>query len=288
MGDDRGLVRRIADQFSYRGPGADVWRAFDRFLPTGEYLNIGYAPRFVPFVLGNPQRRLGLVVGRTVADGLGDTADVTLLDVGCGRGGPTLALASRFGFRAVGVDLVGYNVRRARENAAARGIDASFVVGDAARLPVADGAVGAATAIDAGVYLPDERAVFGELARVLAPGGVGAVADLVVADDAATAERRAVRAFAEAWDMAPIPAWSDYRAAVGSAGLDLVAVRDVTPNSTGRFGKWARWYLGLADAGVAGWLLRRWGLDAADIEHKVRTAHAALPALRHLVVTLRR
>lgn len=288
MGDDRGLTRRIADQFSYRGPGADVWRAFDRFLPTDEYLNVGYAPRFFPFVLGNPQRRLGLVVGQAVADRLEDPAGIALLDVGCGRGGPTLALASRFGFRAVGVDLVEYNVRRARENAAAHGIDVSFVVGDAVRLPVADGAVGAMTAIDAGVYLPDKSAVFAELARALAPEGVGVLADLVVADDATPADRRAVRAFAEAWDMAPIPMWSDYRGAARSAGFDLVAVRDITPNSVGRFGTWTRCYLGLADTGVLEWVLRRWDINAAAIEHKVRTAHEALPALRHLVVTLRR
>lgn len=56
------LPDRIADHFSDRGDHADVWRAFDAFLATDRFLNLGYSPRYGSHLLGDPQRRLARVV----------------------------------------------------------------------------------------------------------------------------------------------------------------------------------------------------------------------------------
>ncbi|WP_251341769.1 class I SAM-dependent methyltransferase [Haloplanus halophilus] len=289
MGRDD-LRERIADQFSYRGERADVWRGFDLVLDTDAFLNLGYSPWYLPHVVGSSQSRLARVVGRRLAAALPETAGVRLLDVGCGRGGPAVHLADRFGFDVVGVDLVSYNVRRAADTAAGRP-DAAFVVGDATRLPVRSDALPACTAVDALVYVPEKAAVFAELARVLEPDGVAVCSDLVARSDLDDADRAAVDAFADAWDMPPLPTVDAYRAAVDGAGLTVRSVEDLTANSVGRFRRWTTLYLGLAgafDGRPLAALLRRFGLDPSAVTEQVRRAHEALPDLRHVVVVAER
>ena len=283
------IHERIARQFSYRGEGADVWRAFDRLLATDAYLNLGYSPRYLPHVVGSSQRRLARLVGEGLADRLGETAGVPLVDVGCGRGGPAAVLAGEVGFDVVGVDLVPYNVAAARRTVTRAGVSAEFVVGDAARLPIATDAAVAATSIDALVYAPDEEAAFAELARTVRPGGVVAVSDLLVDPDPNDAATDRVTAFAEAWDMPGIAPVDRYVEWLASAGLVVDEIRDLSPHSVDRFHKWTRLYLGLVERapGQARRVLGRWDLDADRITAQVRAAHDALPYLRHVLVYAR-
>jgi SAM-dependent methyltransferase len=295
--DPNRLRDRIADQFSDRGERADVWRAFDLFLDTDAYLNLGYSGRYRPHVLGSPQRRLAGVVGERLAAHLPATDGVRLLDVGCGRGGPTVHLAERFGFRAVGVDLVPYNVERARERARRAGAgaengspDVGFVVADATRLPLVPDSIGACTAIDALVYLPERRAAFDEIAAALEPGGVLACSDLLAGADLDDAERRVVDSFADAWDMPPLGTLGGYERALDDAGFDVRERRDLTPNSVGRFRTWTTVFLRVLASALGPLVeraLRTRGLDPTVIERQVRRAHDALPHLRHVLLVAR-
>jgi cyclopropane fatty-acyl-phospholipid synthase-like methyltransferase len=52
------------------------------------------------------------------------------LDIGCGRGGHSIELARR-GWEVTGIDFVPQAVRQARQKAAAAGVDARFLQGDA-------------------------------------------------------------------------------------------------------------------------------------------------------------
>ncbi|MEZ3164572.1 class I SAM-dependent methyltransferase [Halorubrum sp. RMP-47] len=118
---------------------------------------------------------------------LEDRSGTVALDVGCGNGRHTEALAARAEV-AVGVDLSRGLLDEAAARARDRGVaDASaFVHGDAAALPVPDDAV------DLGVYVAtlhhlSPRAArvesLNELARVLAPGGVALVSAWSTAHD---------------------------------------------------------------------------------------------------------
>jgi ubiquinone/menaquinone biosynthesis C-methylase UbiE len=282
----RDLRDRIADQFSYRGDRADIWRGFDHLLDTDAFLNLGYSPWYLPHLVGSSQARLTDRLGARLAAALPATEGVRLLDLGCGRGGPAVRLADRFGFDVVGADLVPYNARRAAETARFDGVDASFVVGDATRLPVGDGTIPACVAVDSIVYVPDTAGVFAELGRVLEPGGVAVCSDLVTvsADDDAT--RRTVDAFADAWDMPPLLAAGEYERVVADT-LTVRAVADLTAHSVGRFRAWTSLYLRLLDVLDGRPLdaaLRRLDLDPTTVHEQVRRAHAALPHLRHVAI----
>jgi MPBQ/MSBQ methyltransferase len=289
MGSDR-LQGRIADQFSYRGERSDIWRLFDLLLETDAFLNLGYSEWYQPHIAGSPQRRLATEVGERLVAHRPETDGGRLLDVGCGRGGPAIHLADQFGSPVVGIDLVPYNVARARKNVAERGPDAEFAVGDATRLPFAADSLSACTAIDALVYLSDRPAVVAEIGDVLEPGGVVVLSELVRRQCADTAKREQVARFAEAWDM-PLPGTvPDYERALADAGLSLVSVDDITPHSVGSFRKWTTLF-GWLYAGPAGrlvdWLLARQGLDPTTVVDQIRRAHEALPALGHVIFVAR-
>jgi ubiquinone/menaquinone biosynthesis C-methylase UbiE len=91
-----------------------------------------------------------------------------VLDVGCGIGGPALRLARRHGCVVTGISTSAENVSTARASAAG---DATFDVGDGSDLPFASSSFDAVWMIETADLIPDKPRLFGELARVLRPGG---------------------------------------------------------------------------------------------------------------------
>lgn len=108
-----------------------------------------------------------LAAGLAFADGPVERA----IDVGGGTGRAAAALRDATGADGRGCDatVVDAAVGMLRE-ARARGL--SCAAGDAARLPVRDGAVDAVTVVDALHHFPDATAAVEEAARALRPGGV--------------------------------------------------------------------------------------------------------------------
>ena len=108
-----------------------------------------------------------------VADALGLSPGATLVDLGCGRGGPGLWLARSRGASLIGVDFSAVAVQQATDRAALFGLAgrAWFVVGDLAATGLADGAADAVVAIDALHFAADPTAAAREAWRLLRPGG---------------------------------------------------------------------------------------------------------------------
>jgi SAM-dependent methyltransferase len=100
----------------------------------------------------------------------------TVLDLGCGSGRLTVALALA-GAEATGVDTNARRLADAHERARKVGAAATFLEADMnAPLPFADGAFGAVTSRLALMIARDPVATLREAARVLAPGGAVATA----------------------------------------------------------------------------------------------------------------
>jgi SAM-dependent methyltransferase len=95
--------------------------------PAFSLFDDAYQSRTAPWVIGEPQpaivelERTGVIRGR-------------VLDVGCGAGEHTILL-TRLGYNVLGIDYSPNAIDQARENAAAKGVDARFDVGDAMNLP---------------------------------------------------------------------------------------------------------------------------------------------------------
>ena len=106
-----------------------------------------------------------------VADALRLQPDELLVDLACGRGGYGLELASRATARVLGVDFAPSALEAARAQAAERGVDAEYRVGDLVATGLADGAADAVIVIDAIQFPDDPAAAYAEIARILRPGG---------------------------------------------------------------------------------------------------------------------
>jgi SAM-dependent methyltransferase len=111
-----------------------------------------------------------LPAARVVVERAAPAAGERVVDVGTGTGNAALLAAER-GARVIGVDPAARLLDVARERAAANGLSAEFAQGEAARLPLADGAADLVLSVFGVIFAPDAQAAARELARVAKPGG---------------------------------------------------------------------------------------------------------------------
>lgn len=114
-------------------------------------------------------------VHELVVERLAPREGTAWLDVACGTGQLAL-MAAEAGATVTGVDFAPHLVETARRLATERGLDVRLEVGDAERLPYADGSFDVVTSTFGAMFAPDQRAVARELARVVRPGGRVALA----------------------------------------------------------------------------------------------------------------
>ncbi len=99
-----------------------------------------------------------------------------VLDVACGTGNLAIPLA-RAGCQVTGVDIATNLLAQARERAAAEHLVISFDEGDAEQLPYPDQSFDAVVSMFGAMFAPRPDLVAQELARVLRPGGLLAMAN---------------------------------------------------------------------------------------------------------------
>jgi len=123
------------------------------------------------------------VVARTIAGAATDfvarlaiPAGSRALDVATGTGNVAIPLA-RAGCIVTGVDIAPNLLVQARERAAAEGLTIAFDEGDAEALPYADASFDAVVTMFGAMFAPRPDLVAAELARVLKPGGLLAMAN---------------------------------------------------------------------------------------------------------------
>jgi 2-polyprenyl-3-methyl-5-hydroxy-6-metoxy-1,4-benzoquinol methylase len=98
------------------------------------------------------------------------------LDVACGTGNLAIPLARR-GAIVTGVDIATNLLEQGRERAAAEGLTIAFDEGDAEQLPYADASFDVVVTMFGAMFAPRPEIVAAELARVLKPGGLLAMAN---------------------------------------------------------------------------------------------------------------
>lgn len=104
-----------------------------------------------------------------------------VLDVGCGIGGTARCLAHEFGCRVTGIDLTEEYCRAAEMLSARAGFAdrVDYRQGDATQQPFEDDTFDIVWSEHAAMNIPDKARLYGEMHRVLKPGGTLALHDVL-------------------------------------------------------------------------------------------------------------
>lgn len=156
---------------------------------------------------------------------LGLSADMELLDLGCGIGGAARFFASTFGCRVTGLDLTpGYiDVARSLTEWTGLADGVQFAVGSAVDLPFDDASFDCTTQLHLGMNIADKAALFAEVHRVLRPESRFGVYDILRLDAGEIAYPVPWASDASTSFVDDLPA---YRDALQSAGFQVTEVRE--------------------------------------------------------------
>ncbi|HWU40945.1 MAG TPA: arsenite methyltransferase, partial [Candidatus Acidoferrum sp.] len=157
-----------------------------------------------------------------------------LLDIGSGAGIDCFIAAEKVGpsGKVIGLDMTPEMIERARQNAREAGVtNVEFRFGEGEKMPVEDASVDWVISNCVINLSPDKPAVFGEIARILRPGGRISISDIVAQE-----LPEPVRQSRDAWTgcLAGAISEEDYVRGLEAAGLRDVQVTARTVYEAGQ------------------------------------------------------
>jgi sterol 24-C-methyltransferase len=197
----------------------------------------GQSFHFAPREKGETLRASILRYEHRVAEALGCRAGASLLDLGCGVGGPMRTMARDFGANVTGININAYQIGRGRTHNRKQGLDhlCRFVRADFTSLPLADNSYDGAYEFQATCHASDRRAVYSEIYRVLKPGAcfVGDEWCLTPAYNPANQEHQRIKRDIEVGNGLPdIESIEGVLAALRGAGFQIVMHVDLAPSGS--------------------------------------------------------
>lgn len=163
----------------------------------------------------------------TLFQKLAPTPDMTILDIGCGIGGPARHLATHYGCTVTGVDLSEDYITCGQVLNQWVALDDRITLhtGSALSLQIADDSIDLAYMLHVGMNIADKASLMQEVGRVLTPGGRFAIYDIMQRQDGTP---HYPLPWAEHAGLSALGTPSNYRKAIENADLQLVSEIDHT------------------------------------------------------------
>jgi len=196
-----------------------------------------------------------------LAHRLGLFKGMKALDCGCGVGGPARYISVFSEASVVGLNNNAYQIERARKLTAEAGLSDSvtFVKGDFMHIPAEDETFDSVYGIEATCHAPDKVGVYGEMFRVLKPGGTFGIYEWVMTEkyDPTNEEHQRIKWGVEKGNGLPeLDTYKVAEEACRKVGFEIIDSRDLAPTSDVP----TPWYLPLSGSlSISGWKHTRWG-----------------------------
>lgn len=166
------------------------------------------------------------LIGDTKIDG-----ESTVLDVGCGIGGPSTWIAKRFSpRRVVSLEYCWSSVLAAHQRPRQGFTSPRFLQGDAHHLPLGDGMVDVIFNLESALHYPDKATFIRECRRILRPGGTLCLGDITTTHKLFFAPVSLLNKLPSQFNS-NVTLWSpgDYKAAFAANGLSLEHHENASP-----------------------------------------------------------
>merc|ERR1740121_2854377 len=184
-----------------------------------------------------------------LAGRLGVKTGATLLDCGCGIGGPARNIARFTGADIKAITINQFQVDRGNAISKKEGMrdQVELIQADFMKLPFPDASFDGVYAIESTCHAPDRAGVYAEILRVLKPGGFFACYEWCLTDkyDAKSEKQRKMKKEIEVGDGLPDLAHTSVcTKALQEAGFDVIEARDCALD--GHLDGGEPWYMPLA------------------------------------------
>lgn len=173
-----GTSIRVREHYSAAGLTERLQQAVGNIAPEDQTLTVAQLAGLDQF------HTRGIAATAELASAASVESSTGVLDLGCGIGGPARYLATTFGCKVTGIDLSPDFIEAAIYLTARCGLSdrVTFQVGDALHLPLEDAAFDTVFLQHVAMNIEDRAALYGDVRRVLTPGGRLATYDLVLRD----------------------------------------------------------------------------------------------------------
>jgi SAM-dependent methyltransferase len=194
---DVGELRRVVTEM-YNCVSEEPDQDFHFPIGRAWALDLGYEPELLANV---PDGAAESFAGVANPFSLGRLAPgERVVDLGCGAGTDVLMAAQMVGAdgHVTGIDMTPAMAGKARANARRMGADNVEVIhGHVERLPLADASVDVVISNGVIDLIPDKDAVFGEIRRILRPGGRIQIADVTLQNPVSDGAKRDIDLWAQ-------------------------------------------------------------------------------------------
>ena len=153
------------------------------------------------------------------------SADDHTLDIGCGIGGTSRFVASRFSCRVTGIDLTPEFVSTGQSLCDWVGLSGQVELyeGDATEMPFSDESFDAAFMLHVGINIANKAGLFAEVYRLIKPGAVFGIYDVMQTSDEPLT-------YPVPWSSEPgtsaLATQDQYVEALGQVGFNIIRIRN--------------------------------------------------------------
>lgn len=153
------------------------------------------------------------------------SAEDHTLDIGCGIGGTSRFVASRFGCRVTGIDLTPEFVATGQSLCNWVGLSGQVELhqGDATEMPFADESFDAAFMLHVGMNIANKAGLFAEAYRLIKPGAIFGIYDVMQTSDEPLT-------YPVPWSSVPgtsaLASQDQYVETLGQAGFNIIRIRN--------------------------------------------------------------